>query len=474
MKQRAILLTVAAWFFAGATAFAAAPNVVGDWAGKLNVSTTSLTLVLHVTRTGDGALHGTMDSIDQGANGIPIETITLTGRALHLEMKSIGATYDGTLAEDNGELAGTFVQSGMTFPLQFKRTADPSSLVPKRPQEPKPPFPYRVEDVSYLNAVANITLAGTLTVPSGSGPFPVVILISGSGPQDRDEFLMGHRPFHVLADYLTRKGIAVLRVDDRGVGKSTGSFATSTTEDFATDVMAGLAYLKTRPDVDPKLIGLIGHSEGGYIAPMVAVRSSDVAFIVLLAGPGVPITVLLKEQARLLLKAGGANEAFIAMNERTQENMFEIVRTEPDPKLAEPKLRAEVDALVAQMSPVEREAAKGRAEGGVAMVNSPWFRFLLTYDPAKALRRVKVPVLALNGELDLQVPPKQNLPPIEKALREGGNTDVEAVELPKLNHLFQTATTGSTTEYSTIEETMSPVALEKISSWILARTSKKK
>jgi pimeloyl-ACP methyl ester carboxylesterase len=356
------------------------------------------------------------------------------------------------------------------------RTNDTSALAPKRPQEPKPPYPYASEDVTYSNPAAGVTLAGTLTLPAGDGPHPVVLLISGSGPQDRDEFLMRHRPFLVLADHLTRKGIAVLRVDDRGVGKSTGTFATATTEDFATDVLAGVAYLKTRREIDPKRIGLIGHSEGGYVAPMVATRSPDVAFIVLLAGPGVPIAVLLREQARLLLEAGGADPAFIERNERAQERMFEIVRRESDPAAAAPELKAEVDALLAELPPEQRDAARPSAEGSVTLVNSPWFRYLLTYDPARTLRRVKVPVLALNGELDLQVPPAQNLPAIEKALHQGENEDVETAVLPKLNHLFQTATTGSVAEYGTIEETMSSLALDKITTWILVRTklSKKK
>jgi pimeloyl-ACP methyl ester carboxylesterase len=459
------------------TGGAAAPaDIVGDWAGALEIGAVRLHLVLHVSRGDGGALRATMDSLDQGANGIPVDVIVLEGTSLHFEMNALGASYDGTLSEDGNELAGDFTQRGTRLPLRLTRTDDVSALSPKRPQEPKPPFPYASEDVTYSNPAAGVTLAGTLTLPTGAGPHAVVVLISGSGPQDRDEFLMGHRPFLVLADHLTRKGIAVLRVDDRGVGKSTGTFATSTTEDFASDVLAGVAYLKTRREIDPKRIGLIGHSEGGYVAPLVATRSPEVAFIVLLAGPGVPIAELLREQARLLLEASGADPAFIEMNQRTQERMFEIVRRESDPAAAEPELKAEIDALLAQLPPAQRDAARASAESSVTLVNSPWFRYLLTYDPARTLHRVKVPVLALNGELDLQVPPAQNLPAIEKALKLGGNQDVETAVLPKLNHLFQTATTGSVSEYRTIEETMSSVALDKISNWILARTklSKKK
>jgi len=457
------------------TSVAAAPvDITGDWAGALEVGAARLHLILHVTRGDGGALRATMDSVDQGANGIPVDVISVQGRSLHFEMNALGASYDGTLSDDGTELAGDFTQRGMKLPLRLTRTDDASALAPKRPQEPKPPYPYASEDLTYANPAAGVTLAGTLTLPVGAGPHPVVLLISGSGPQDRDEFLMRHRPFLVLADHLTRNGVAVLRVDDRGVGKSTGVFATATTEDFASDALAGIAYLKTRRELDPKRIGLVGHSEGGYVAPMAATRSPDVAFIVLLAGPGVPIGVLLREQARLLLEAGGADPAFIDMNERTQERMFEIVRRESDPTAAAPMLQAEVDALLGRLSPAERDAAKGSAEASVTMVNSPWFRYLLTYDPARTLRRVKVPVLALNGELDLQVPPAQNLPAIAKALHQGGNEDVETAVLPKLNHLFQTATTGSLAEYGTIEETMSPLALDRISTWILVRTKPSK
>jgi uncharacterized protein len=467
MIRRIAILMLCAVLTGGA---AAPADIVGDWAGALEVGVVRLHLILHVSRGDGGALRATMDSVDQGANGIPVDVIVLKGPSLHFEMNALGASYDGTLSEDGNELAGDFTQRGTKLPLRLTRTDDVSALLPKRPQEPTPPFPYASEDVTYSNPSAGVSLAGTLTLPTGAGPHPVVVLISGSGPQDRDESLMGHRPFLILADYLTRKGIAVLRVDDRGVGKSTGTFASSTTEDFAGDVLAGVAYLKTRREIDPKRIGLIGHSEGGYVAPLVATRSTEVAFIVLLAGPGVPIAVLLREQARLLLEASGADPAFIEMNQRTQERMFEIVRRESDPAAAAPELKAEIDALLAQLPSAQRDAAKASAESSVTMVNSPWFRYLLTYDPAATLRRVKVPVLALNGELDLQVPPAQNLPAIEKALHLGGNQDVETAVLPKLNHLFQTATTGSVSEYRTIEETMSPVALEKISSWILVRT----
>jgi pimeloyl-ACP methyl ester carboxylesterase len=344
---------------------------------------------------------------------------------------------------------------------------------PNRPQEPKPPLPYDAEDVTYSNPRANITLAGTLTRPRGGGPFPVVLLITGSGPQDRDETVMSHKPFLVLSDFLTRQGLAVLRVDDRGVGKSTGNFSASNSGDFADDVLAGIEYLKTRKDIDPKRIGLVGHSEGGIIAPIVAGKSKDVAFIVLLAGVGVPAEDLMVRQASLIMKANGATDDVVKVNETAQREMFAIVRAEKDPEVAGPKLREVGDALtkkLAALDPALAEAGKAGIEGSVQMVNSPWFRYWLTFDPAATLKRVQVPVLALNGSRP-SGRSEQNLPAIEKALREGGNQDVTVEELPGLNHLFQSATTGSPAEYATIEETMAPVAMKKISDWILARTS---
>jgi uncharacterized protein len=301
------------------------------------------------------------------------------------------------------------------------------------------------------------TLAGTLTIPQGKGPFPAVLLITGSGPQDRDESLLGHKPFLVLSDWLTRKGIEVLRADDRGMGKSTGVFGTATTADFATDVEAGVAFLKTRPEVNAKKIGLIGHSEGGIIAPMVAARNPDVGCIVMLAGSGVPGDQILVEQRKLIAEAGGMSKEQAEKEALEERAVLALVVKEKDSPELEKDLRAGL----------EKDVKEPELGAQVKVLTSPWFRYFLAYDPGPALKKVKCPVLALNGEKDLQVPPDLNLPTISKALTEGGNKNFEVVELPGLNHLFQTATTGSPTEYATIEETMSPVVLGKVSEWIL-------
>lgn len=434
-------------------------DIVGAWLGTLNAGPIKLRVAFHLTATENG-LSATMDSIDQNAKGIPVTSVTLSGASLTLEVKQLGGKYEGKVAAGSDTIEGAWSQGGTSMPLVLKRVKDAAALELRRPQNPVKPYPYREEDVSYDNPAAGIKLAATLTVPPGQGPFPAVLLITGSGPQDRDESLMGHKPFLVLADHLTRKGIAVLRVDDRGIGKSGGSFATATTADFATDAEAGLAYLKTRPEVDPRKIGLIGHSEGGIIAPMVAARHADVAFIVMMAGSGVPGDEILVAQVALIAEASGASREQVEGIAADERELLGLIKTETDAAIMEKKVR---EKLAGKMP----EAQLGPQLKAIA---SPWFRYFLTYDPAPALSKLRCPVLAINGDKDTQVSPKQNLPAIRKALEAGGNKNFEVVELPGLNHLFQTAKTGAPAEYGQIEETMSPVALSKISSWIVKQT----
>jgi pimeloyl-ACP methyl ester carboxylesterase len=297
------------------------------------------------------------------------------------------------------------------------------------------------------------------------------LLITGSGAQDRNESLLGHKPFLVLADYLTRRGIAVLRVDDRGVGGSTGSVPNSTTADFAGDVLAGIEFLKTRKEINPKQIGLIGHSEGGVIAPMVAAQSSDVAFIVLMAGTGLPGEEILYLQSERIMKANGATPEQLARQRKSQETIFKVIKEEKDPAVAEKRLHEELSKGLTEEELNQMKKSEPAISAQLKGANTPWFRYFLTYDPRPALRKVKCPVLALNGENDLQVPINENLSAIEAALKEGGNKDVTLVRLPKLNHLFQTSVTGSPNEYRNIEETIAPVALATIGDWILKRTT---
>ncbi len=451
-------------------------NVEGTWLGTLQTGGVALRIVFHISRDSVGVLTATLDSPDQAAIGIPVGAVIVTGDSLRLEVPAVGGGYEGTISADGTTIDGTWSQGGQTFPLVLERTDEVP--VVQRPQEPKEPYPYDADEVTFNNAAAGITLAGTLTLPRSEGPFPAVVLISGSGPQDRDEALLGHRPFLVLADYLTRQGIAVLRFDDRGVGESTGSFARATSEDFAGGALAGVAYLKGRSEIDPAKIGLVGHSEGGLVAPMVAVQAPDVAFIVLMAGPGLTGEEILYLQGALIFEANGASEEAITRNRRQQERLFEVLKQEPDSAAAAQQLRAIMKETLDAMSDEEKQAAgipeadvETLLDGQVRQLNTPWFRYFLTYDPVPTLQQVTCPVLAVNGEKDLQVPPEENLSSIEAALRQGGNEDVAIVELEGLNHLFQTAETGAPSEYATIEETFSPKALAIIGNWILKQTS---
>ena len=477
MIHRILCSTFLALLFCAASVTAQeTPKVVGDWQGVLDAGAVKLRLVLHF-KAENNALRGTMDSPDQGANGLKIDSVMFENSTLKFAMSVIGASYEGTLNQSGDEISGKFTQGGITFPLNFKRGTIASIAPPKRPQNPVKPYPYDEQEIEFENKSANIKLAGTLTLPRTKAPFPVVVLITGSGPQDRNESLLGHQPFLVLADHFTRQGIAVLRFDDRGVAKSKGNFATATSEDFATDVLAAVAYLKTRKEINPKKIGLVGHSEGGLIAPMCAVKSPDIAFIVMMAGPGVTGEEILYEQSRLMMIAEGSTSDEAARNRKLQEKMFAVLKTEKDEAAAEKKLREVMAAQIAEMTEAQKKAADanpGALLAQIKTVNNPWFRFFVTYDPRPALRQIKIPVLAINGELDLQVPPKQNLPEIAKALKAAGNKDFQTVELPKLNHLFQSTKTGAFSEYGKIEETISPAALTVMSDWIRKQAGLKK
>ncbi len=443
-----------------------APGIEGNWLGALDVSGFKLRLVLKVSKTADGALKATMDSLDQNAKDLAVDTISFQDGTLKFEMKALRASYVGTLSKDGAQLTGEFTQ-GAAMPLEFKRVSDVSQLELKRPQTPKKPYPYKEEEVSYENKQDSVKLAATLTLPPGAGPFPAVVLITGSGPQDRNEGLLGHQPFLVLADYLTRRGIAVLRADDRGVGGTSKPGPNDTTENYAADALAGVEFLKARKEIDPKQIGLVGHSEGGMAAPLAAVKSTEVAFIVLMAGPGIPGDKLLAKQIGLIAAAECEREVEQAMAEGQQ--LIDTAAQEKDNAVARQKMH-EAAVKRADRAKKKIDAQLASADLQSFMWASDWFRYFLSYDPRPVLMKVKVPVLAINGEKDLQVPAKEDLDGIEQALKEGGNKDYKIVMLPNLNHLFQTTKTGAPSEYAEIEETIAPVALQTIGDWIAAHT----
>ncbi|MEX2112827.1 MAG: alpha/beta fold hydrolase [Pirellulales bacterium] len=449
---------------------AAEPDVAGHWQGTLETGVVDLRIVFNIAKSPEGRLTATMDSPDQGAKGLPIETAALEGNVLTLEARRIGGTYQGTISADGRRIKGEWRQSGQTMALDLTRLEKEPDY--RRPQDPTKPYPYEEREVTVENAAGGVKLAGTLTLPKAAGAVPAVVLLTGSGAQDRDESILGHKPFLVLADYLTRRGIAVLRLDDRGVGESTGSTSNSTTTDLAGDALAAVAYLKTVQQINPRRIGLVGHSDGGIVAPLAASRSSDVAFIVMLAGTGVPGEQIVLRQGAIIARAQKADEKLIASAQELQKKLFAVAKR--DANLEEAKqeiieLMRESDSYKSAATAEAKAAVEAQVEAQAQMMFTPWFRSFLTYDPALALAKVHCPVLVLNGEKDLQVDPQQNLPPIAAALKQAGNRDVTIRELPGLNHLFQHCQTGSPVEYGKIDETFAPEALAEIADWILAR-----
>ncbi len=448
----------------------------GVWEGPIKVGPVELLLAFHLSSDKDGAWKATMDSIDQGAIGIPCESVKVDGKKVTIELGKLKAQFEGTSSSNNTVLKGTFTQRGVKFPLSLNRVEKASTR--KRPQTPKKPYPYASEEVVFENSRAGIKLAGTLTMPKDGGRFPAVVLVTGSGPQDRDETLLGHKPFLVLADHLTRKGIAVLRFDDRGVGKSKGDFNKATSADFATDAFAAMQYLASRKEIDSKRIGLAGHSEGGLVAPMVAADHPDmVAFLVLLAGTGAKGDAIIQRQTQAIGKASGASPEWLEVSARLQKLLMDTARSQPDEAAAKKALAGVAVAFAKKLSEAEKKALEieGDSDEGLkaseeaaATFASPWMRFFLNHDPAPVLARVKCPVLAVNGALDLQVLPDQNMPLIEKALKDGANPRFETKVFPGLNHLFQTAKTGQISEYGQIEETLAPEVMETIAEWILS------
>jgi pimeloyl-ACP methyl ester carboxylesterase len=450
-----------------------AKSVEGTWQGTLKVGAFELRLAFKIKKKPDGSLTATMDSIDQGAKDIPADSVTWKDPNLKMELKKIPGVFEGKTNKDYSQFEGNWKQGGRSLPLTIKRVEKATEL--RRPQEPKKPYPYVEEEVSYENPRADVKLAGTLTRPQGEGPFPAVLLIAGSGPHGRNEEVLGHKVFLVLADYLTRRGIVVLRSDKRGVGKSTGKYDEATSADFAADALAGVQFLETLPQVDPHKIGLIGHSEGGIVAPMAAARSRDVAFIVLMAGTGVTGEEILYRQGADVLKTMGVDDKAIAQHRVVLERMFRVLKEEKDRKATEKKMHEAIAQEIAKLSEEDKkkaEAQKAVIEGQVQLMLSPWMRYFLMFDPQATLSLVHCPVLAINGVKDVQVAADINLPAIEKALRAGGNRDVTVRELPNLNHLFQTSKTGAVSEYAQIEETMSSTALALMGDWIESRANR--
>ena len=418
-----------------------------------------------------------MDSPDQGAFGLATTQTKFSDNKLEIMLENMGIQYSGVL--EGNHLKGTFTQGGTVFELNLSRNEISKEVQKTRPQDPIKPYGYQSENVYFTNDKANnIKLAGTLTLPKNIKNPPVVIMISGSGPQNRDEEIavFNHRPFLVWSDYLTKNGIAVLRYDDRGVAESEGSQENATSADFATDVEAAVNYLKTRKDIDRDKIGLIGHSEGGFIAPMVAFSkkenkvNKDIAFIVLLAGTGVDGGEVLTSQARRAAELAGATTEELDFNEILSNKIFDIVKIETDSEKLKTKLanllhETKTNGPAALTKDITNESIKAQ----IKILSSKWFGYFIRTNPNDFLSEVSCPVLAINGEKDFQVLADLNLNGIKDSLKKANNNDVTIKKMPSLNHLLQTAQTGAADEYKKIEETVSPKALKLVADWINIR-----
>jgi len=441
--------------------------VEGLWQGAIETHGMRLRFQLHVFHDSDGKLIAALDSLDQGVSGLPANHVNLKDPIFHFEIPSVAGVYEGKLNAAKNEITGSWSQtSADNLPLNFKRSDQTLEL--RRPQTPEPPFPYREEEVTFTGQGEGVKLSGSLSVPKGTGPFPAALLLAGSGPQDRDEAIAKHRPFFVIADALTRKGIAVLRYDKRGIGESTGNADAATTMDLAADARAALDFLKSRKEVDASRIGLIGHSEGAIIAPYLAAHSKDVAWLVLLAAPATKGEDTLLHQSELIGRAGGLTDDQLDASLGFDHAAYALVREEKDPQVLAQKIKELVKS-----SGLDSALPPSALEMQLRMLTSPWFRFFLDYDPLPNLKMVKCPVLALYGQKDLQVASNQNMTLLQDELREAGNTQVEVKELPELNHLFQHGYLGAPSEYAAIEETFSPDALKLIVDWVEQRVSTK-
>ena len=470
MKLKFFILTVVTLAFSISSIAQSVKKITGTWEGILELGI-QLRIVFNIKADGNRGLVSTADSPDQSAYGLKCDTTFLSADTITIKIKNVGATFVGKLLTDS-TIQGVFTQTG-PVPLSLKKVEKAS--VKKRSQAPLPPFPYKSEDILYHNTDKSLRYGATITIPAGKGPFPSALLITGSGAQNRDEEIMGHKPFAVIADYLTKQGFIVLRVDDRGVDKSTGDFSVATSADFAKDVNAGVDYLLTRREVDKTKVGLIGHSEGGMIAPMIASQRNDINFVVLLAGPGVKIIDLMSEQNAAILRSMNVSKKAVKAYRPFYKKLMLRITEASDTTTALIIARETLNDWVSGTSnkilkELNFETEKNREKmiaSSVQTLSSPWFRYFLSFDPVPYLQKMNCKVLAVNGNKDIQVLSKQNLPGIEKALKQGIAKTYMVKELPGLNHLFQKCEKCTLAEYGALEETFSPAALQLIGDWLI-------
>ncbi len=450
MKTKTIFVLAALLF----ASFFQAQTIEGSWKGEMEFQGMKLPLILNIKKSGS-LYSSTMDSPKQGAKDIPVDKTDFVNNELSFEQKMLGATYKGKLA--NGKIEGTFSQNGIQLPLTFTpNTGNGSAL--NRPQTPKPPFHYHTEDITFQNPADKNTLAGTIAQPENFDKNkPILVMITGSGTQNRDEELFEHKPFAVIADHFAKKGIATLRLDDRGIGGSPAGTANDTSYNFATDINAAVDYLISK---GYRNIGLLGHSEGGMIAPMVATMNKNVKFLVLMAAPGTPIDQLLIQQNERAGKLMGQNDDQVGQSKKVNSEIYRFITTYSGNDYEKDLQQFLTKNFAGQMDETAIQNIRQQS-------SSPWFRYFIKFNPDSYLSKVKIPVLALNGSFDFQVSAKENLKAIDQSLKKAGNLNVKTEELPGLNHLFQEAKTGASSEYAEIEQTISPTALNQMTSWIL-------
>lgn len=449
---------------------------VSNWTGILNAGGQKIELRLHLVQNPDKTYSSNWDVPAQKAMGITSSKTQLENNQLSIEIKMIGASYTGKINAEGNAIEGSWGQSGMSFPLHMEPLKEgQAATIIAKPQTPKPPFNYASEDIEYKGVQTQLNYGATLTYPKDNAKHSLVILITGSGRQDRDETIFDHKPFAVIADYLTKKGFAVLRVDDRGAGKSTGDFSKSTTADFALDVEEHIRYAKTLAMIDTTKIGLLGHSEGGLIAPMVAARNKSVAFIILMAGPGIEIAELMAVQNEMVLKSAGisqqAIDAYIPLYKQLMKTIIVMDKKEDAILTSKSIVKEWFDKtdknLVKLTTNISTEADIDKFATSMAeTLSTNWWKFFAAYNPQPNLQKVKCPVLALNGSADIQVPAAVSIKGIETALKKGGNKHFVTKQFEGLNHLFQKCNKCTVQEYGELETTIEGEVLETIGNWL--------
>jgi uncharacterized protein len=452
---------------AGAGSHAATATVSkaeGTWQGAIEVTNMRMRLQMHVSHDAKGKLLASVDSLDQGIQGIPASKVTESNGELRFEIPAFQAEYHGTLSPSRNEISGEWTQNDSVEKLDFRRSDQPLEL--RRPQNPTKPYPYAVEEIAFPSGDGKGTLVATLTIPQGTGPFPAALFIGGSGPTDRDETVAGHKPFLVLADLLAKKGTAVLRYDKRGTGQSTGNYEQASMSDLAGDAQAAMNYLKGRKEVDPKRVGILAHSEGGILAAQIAAKANDMDWLVLLATPATTGERTLLRQSELIARTGGLPEEQIARSQQFDRMAYAAVREAKSATTLQAKLNdlIEKSGLSNSMPPAALQAQ-------IRLMTTPWFRQYLDFDPAPLIEQIKCPVLVLNGDRDLQVDANDTVPLLRQAYEKSGNKDFTVMEIEGVNHLFQKAQSGSPALYGAIEETIAPEVLNAIGSWLAKHTA---